>query len=155
MREIRFRVWDPYKKKMEYSTKDDVHSSNDIEFDEQTIFMDSRGNWRVFTRCDDATWNRDWTKILKNGIGMQYIDHKDKNGKEIYEDDILKVISGVRQLSTSLQGIYEVYYNNDTHGFRLKKETKSSTECAGLLNTDIVEVIGNIYESPELLEKEE
>lgn len=88
-------------------------------------------------------------------ILMQYTGLEDKNGKEIYEGDIVK-------------GSCEVRYGNwdngfaheDTDagiGFYLRKIGANvdkygySQLDAGMYPFDNFEVIGNIYENPELL----
>jgi hypothetical protein len=75
---------------------------------------------------------------------MQYTGLLDKNGKEIYEGDIVK---------RDNNDISVIYWNLKTTGFILTpNHTKLRGEVVlGLLHTQM-EVIGNIYENPNLLE---
>ena len=68
---------------------------------------------------------------------------KDKNGKLIYEGDIVKIF----HVSGTMQGRYffDVVEWND---LRCKFDTKKY----GIIDDDVYEVIGNVYENPELLE---
>lgn len=78
---------------------------------------------------------------VNNPILMQYTGLKDKNGKEIYEGDILStgnLESGHR--------IVEVYFKDGC--FYTKDESFKKWRVAGWRTT---EIIGNIYENPELL----
>ncbi|MBU8770291.1 YopX family protein [Cytobacillus oceanisediminis] len=74
---------------------------------------------------------------------MQYTGLKDKNGKEIYENDIVQIKDHAFQESMSIDGNYEVFYN------------EYMELCCGSLilfrQLPYVTVIGNIYENPELL----
>lgn len=65
-------------------------------------------------------------------ILMQYMNEKDVNGKEIYEDDIIKAAYG-----------YTGLVEHDWFIF-MKSECRID---------DNMKVIGNIYENSELLEK--
>ena len=76
----------------------------------------------------------DWRS---DAILMQYTGLKDKNGKEIYEGDILKYHNG--RLSDPIE------FPKDYMWLSIKIERNNWS--------DTVEVVGNIYENPELLPK--
>lgn len=84
-------------------------------------------------------YNDNLEDISYHLILMQYTGLKDKNGKEIYEGDIVRGKAGsVGQVKWIGSGLTIVGYMgyDDTHHWGFDETT---------------EVIGNIYENPELL----
>jgi uncharacterized phage protein (TIGR01671 family) len=78
----------------------------------------------------------------KGVILMQYIGLKDKNGVDAYESDIIS------------DGVDWYVIEYDVRGTRFTKFWKGQINenvSSGLYNMESYEVIGNIYENPELL----
>lgn len=78
---------------------------------------------------------------------MQSTGLADKNGKEIFEGDIVKMSKDVYSEST----YYEVVRH---YGGAYRLESKQHGCELWLRHTDC-EVVGNVYENPELLEDKE
>lgn len=116
-REIKFRAWDKRHNIMEYI--------NDLYWFEEN---------GIHNFNDD------------NYIFMQNTGLKDKNGKEIYEGDIL-----INYLDE--KGC--VIFNNGS--FKVKISNHIHTPTIGLFAVigGTVDIIGNIYDNPELLENKE
>ena len=126
MREIKFRAWLKEDKKMA--------NIETMDFTDKSIQYLKRSeiiNAYILRRegFDDVEL-------------MQYTGLKDKNGKEIYEGDIYHVgDKNIRYLV--------VWFDSGFEGKQLR-----STSYAGLKSwAKDIEILGNIYENPELLEK--
>ena len=74
---------------------------------------------------------------------MQFTGLLDKNGKEIYEGDIVKGVTGY---------IFKIVFSDGSFMILsgLKHPEKNKTFL--IYNPDFIEIIGNIYQNPELLE---
>ena len=76
---------------------------------------------------------------------MQYTGLKDKNGKEIYEGDIVKYDSG---------NLFGIEFKFGKWLCVNKNDDLKTGILYDLLNASVeIEVISNIYENPELLKK--
>lgn len=122
MREIKFRVWDKDSKKIYYQ-------------DDFILTFDKVGEDVYLSK------NNEVTPLYRYEL-MQYTGLKDKNGKEIYEGDILDY---------GESGKYKVVFSKST--FKIQKVNNSKGDLYLLEDCwfDESEVIGNIYENPELL----
>lgn len=125
MREIKFRAWD--------------------EKDHLMIYPDpfsSSGRWMTW----EGNVYRDG-KLL-DWVMLQYTGLKDKNGKEIYEGDIVRIMYH-----------YDSYGRNETNELRNYQvkwwDKQGSWMMEGAKETfsgaTESEVIGNIYENPDLI----
>tara|TARA_Y100000310_G_scaffold198469_1_gene198502 strand:+ start:922 stop:1308 length:387 start_codon:yes stop_codon:yes gene_type:complete len=125
MREIKFRAWDKSDKKMYF---------------EDFMALSLDGDRYVY---NDEVWWTDYAidtyDRLEDVILMQYTGLKDKNGVEIYEGDIV-VHSFSGRIIDKVTFEYGMFYaaNKDLYWYAIHNG------C---------EVIGNIWENPELLKE--
>lgn len=127
MREIKFRAWNNETKKMET----DFYPLFEYENGKATAigFRDEKDNEQLLT---------------DGSVIMQYTGLKDKIGKEIYEGDILKDSYYNRNL--------EIFWNSlGCGGWWFSEEIGGCKEHVERVDLKYFEVIGNIYENPELL----
>ena len=82
-------------------------------------------------------------------ILMQSTGLKDKNGKEIYEGDIVKYEAGCNTVTE------EVAYDKNFAGFGVRDADIdiifTFLQLADVVDLISLEVVGNIYQNPELL----
>ena len=123
MREIKFRAWDKKGKQMYKVSLRDI--------------LEHRAE--LIMNCDD-----DVTAV------MQYTGLLSKSGKEIYEGDI---ISGVYNRYPQNWQVDDLSVFGLTFTRLTRKPLSSPYFYRDMRHRDLWEVIGNIYENKELLEK--
>ena len=141
MREYKFRVWDTENKEM--------LKVQELDF-EDTFY-----GGRLSIRTDQYNDYFD----IEDMILMQYTGLKDKNGKEIYEGDIVKVKLYKGEEEKYFIGKVEYFGSN----FIVDADNNSEYHIYDLdgfgidyrYHLEDCEVIGNIYDNPELLEEGE
>jgi uncharacterized phage protein (TIGR01671 family) len=115
MREIKFRAWDTNKK--------EIREVTGINWYDEYIWV------------DETPMTGEKLPIETTPL-MQFTGLKDKNGKEIYEGDVVITPKGICSVTFE----FGCFYTITVSRYRI-----------GGWGSGRIEVIGNIYESPELL----
>lgn len=90
-------------------------------------------------------------KVDKSTLG-QYTGLKDKNDKEIYDGDIV-VATNLMVDGFGEQMLTSIVYDEELACFDFKALDRQRCICNSVLDVEL-EVIGNIFDNPELLENE-
>lgn len=127
MRDIKFRIYDKDRKAMYHLLENKLsfgRFEGDRAVDWEDVFADKHEELEI----------------------MQYTGLKDKNGKEIYEGDIIQhedITKGLVRYSEK----YAQYVLVNTGS------VKDEFEPLGDYNMEVFEIIGNEFDNPDLLEK--
>lgn len=151
MREIKFRAWDKFHKR--FICKDDYWEDNVfLQIGESlfnaTAFGEITELYQYGVSNDNPTFMEDADS--DRYILEQYTGLKDKNGKEIYEGDILKIGNKWNNDTTDIAEVK--WYRG---GFMLKLKGYFGYRDIEYFDKDCEkhEVIGNIHENPKLITK--
>lgn len=146
MREIKFRAWFKAAPKAEYAMQ----------------------YWKLGTGLDRSVF---FDAAIENGAIMQFTGLKDKNGKEIYEGDIMRyelwhggVEAMMMEDHAKMQGKTLDWFKNVVILWHEKASCWIYRDTNDILDMDYQgntwsssfapewEIIGNIYQNPELLQ---
>ena len=130
MREVKFRAW----------VKDEEKMYQNIGILGELVVLEYKPTGELMY----------WGTPNDGDAVMQYTGLKDKNGKEIYEGDIVSMFQGSQKSEVLFGGgMFSVKRSYRTSFYHDELELRHEI----LFNViDTSEVIGNIYENPELLE---
>lgn len=135
MRQIKFRAWDKNNQRMiDLGTYGALKRT--LQGEAKLVFGE---NFH-----DDFI---DFGIDVKDFELMQFTGLQDRNGKDIYEGDILR-------LESSYHKTYEVYWNDDRWGLRHGNEDYDNGDYYrgdDINNWHEFEIVGNIYANPDLL----
>ena len=124
MRIIKFRAWDEL--------------NQEIVYEKTGIFSGGKSSWEIL-------------KLYENV--MQFTGLHDKNGKEIYEGDILNVGENLVCEIVYVDKNVEDYGDEIHCAFHAKVYIHNKTIPLDSYLKNNCEIIGNIHENPELLQK--
>ena len=130
----KFRAWDKHSQKMFANDELIIWNNNVYANDSKKLSCDYLKGWSI----DDEYL------MLSTGL-------KDKNGKEIFEGDVVRQVrtqpttenETITGVVTMIEGTWLIMNDCEQLASKLWSETDEN------------EIIGNIYENPELLEDKE
>lgn len=125
-REIKFRAWDTYNQRMVVEP---------YRFEPMPSYYDNPEPYRFFEDWQDVD-----DGIARPCFIMQFTGLTDKNGKEIYEGDILSLDDIIVPVTFD-DGCFQIVTSSSQGKSPLVAERSKRFE-----------VIGNIHENPELLQ---
>ena len=129
MREIKFRAWDKETKEM---------------FDMVTVACKREDRWPPLYIKDgiiNGIDHQDYVLMQYTGLRDSKRTKEYPNGQEIYEGDIVRCYGGA--------------YWNGAYEYGYVTEVRDIRDLNRIIHSADVEILGNKYENPELLESEE
>lgn len=131
MREIKFRGFSIYSNKWYYGS-----------------LVNPGEGYYILEHVENNTYKYD--KVDKDSIG-QYTGLKDKDGKEIYEGDILKY-----KRNDISEENFKLYWNEENSAFYMQNILYPNDDDIAVkyYRIENFEIIGNIFENKELLKTE-
>ncbi|WP_162986466.1 YopX family protein [Virgibacillus sp. Bac332] len=137
MREIKFRAWNKDQEIMCYDDEDRTKEYMDGILSTRIGLINS---W-----LSTPEYEFDYRSLYEV---MQYTGLKDKNGKEIYEGDLITLTDPY--INQEAIGVAKIVFSYDYVGGWVAEANYRHLNIG--TRTHMISVVGNIYENPELLE---
>lgn len=134
-RNIKFRAWHATAKKM--------FTAEEMAEDQLTLLPTGK-----FINVSGTSTNL--STIYESMVPLQYTGLKDCNGKEIYEGDVVQDIV----MGSNCQIVYTEYANFGLSPLNFKMDDLKYEIIDPAYSETTLEVIGNVFQNPELLKKE-
>jgi hypothetical protein len=134
-REIKFRAWDGTMRRMWYPET--------LSYDGSDTFYAFYNNkqktigWGLYDRKLE---NRLVSGAYEDAVLMQYTGLKDRDGKDWYEGDLVRV--------SDTAPIHETFWDENQMGWKIRGGNPKSVFN---INAPLFKIIGNIYENGNLL----
>jgi len=144
MRKFRFRMW---LKEEDYPSLEEINEKNGHPpFKTRMEYHFHLSTWGYPMKFEE---NWDGNIYYKKAIVMQYTGLRDKNNKNIYEGDILLGRFDINKVEDHI--FLSLSKEERKNGSKIYKVDDLIDFYRAYIPFDNIEVIGNIYENPELL----
>lgn len=138
---VKYRAWDKKNKEMLYTYNDWEDDSKKVTFNR--IYAPTFGSHILeISYSEDLTLYDISIEVIESCVAMQFTGLYDKNGKEIYESDIVKYgkWSCIVKYKNGSFILECINFDNEGDFFYFAD-----------MSNNLLEIIGNIFETPELL----
>jgi len=149
MRQLKFRVWDESSKKLLYPNLEKIESGEVVDSNKKVIYAHCAGPYtdtmKIGMNLNGTIYKQMCSsqEIITNPVVQQFTGLLDLENKEIYEGDILLLEN---------KGPWIPFWNNDgVARFDIKNKNGDTATFASYSYTNGWKIIGNIFETPELL----